>query len=233
VTSATPVRVDLSYVDLASAAGLGDRLDALPPSERAAPPHAVITRVAVRLLLGRMLGIPPAELEITRVCEHCGHATHGRPRLAGTGRDAVAFSTSHSGTHAAIAVAAGVPAVGVDIEVVRTRRFLERLAARTLTPPALREWQQLPEADRLPCFLAAWANKEAYLKATGVGIATTLSAVPEQPAGWTVQSVDAPAGYTAAIAVEAPAVEVAPMEVAAVQWSPAGPAVNECGGTAS
>jgi 4'-phosphopantetheinyl transferase len=154
---------------------------------------------ASRAALGRALGRPPAQIEITRVCERCGHPTHGRPRLPG---GEVAFSVSHSGGAAVIALTREAPRIGVDIELVRARPFLGRLAVRTLGPDAYAAWRAAPEVDRLEGFLRAWTMKEAYLKAIGLGIATTLADVPEQPTGWTVQTIDAPPGYVASLAVE-------------------------------
>jgi hypothetical protein len=52
-----------------------------------------------------------------------------------------------------------------------------------------------------------------------------LRVVPEDPPGWTVRSIDAPGGYTAAIALETPAVEVRMRDWRTV--------VSGCDGTAS
>jgi 4'-phosphopantetheinyl transferase len=153
---------------------------------------------ALRARLGAALGIAAARVQISRECEHCGHPDHGRPRLPG---NEVSFSVSHSGDRGVITFAPGVSRIGVDLERVRPRSFLDRLAARTLTPETFATWSAAPPAQQLERFLRAWTMKEAYLKATGIGIATTLSAVPEQPAGWTVRSIDAPRGCVASIAV--------------------------------
>jgi 4'-phosphopantetheinyl transferase len=168
--------------------------------------HLDVVHVAVpdleatlRARLGAALGIAAARVEISRECEHCGHPDHGRPRLSG---NEVAFSVSHSGDRGVLALAPGVSRIGVDLERVRPRPFLDRLAARTLTPETFAAWRAAPPAQQLERFLRAWTMKEAYLKATGVGIATTLSGVPEQPAGWTVRSIGAPRGYVASVAVE-------------------------------
>ena len=153
----------------------------------------------LRARLGAALGIAAASVEISRECEHCGDLDHGRPRLPG---NEVAFSVSHSGDRGVVAFAPGVSRIGVDLERVRPRPFLDRLAARTLTPDALATWSAAPRAEQLERFLRAWTMKEAYLKATGVGITTTLCAVPEQPAGWIVRAIDTPRGYVASVAVE-------------------------------
>jgi 4'-phosphopantetheinyl transferase len=153
---------------------------------------------ALRATLGRALGRPPEQIDITRVCERCGDLHHGRPRMS---RGEIAFSVSHSAGTAVIALTPDAPRIGVDIELVRARPFLGRLAARTLAPDAYAAWRAAPETERLERFLRAWTMKEAYLKGIGIGIATTLADVPDEPSGWTVQPIDAPPGYVASVAV--------------------------------
>jgi len=154
---------------------------------------------ALPTTLGRALGRPPAQIAITRVCERCGDLDHGRPRMPG---GEIAFSVSHSGGAAVIALTPDSPRIGVDLELVRARPFLERLAARTLAPDAYAAWRAAPKTERLATFLRVWTMKEAYLKAIGLGIATTLADVPDQPSGWTVQPIGAPPGFVASLAVE-------------------------------
>jgi 4'-phosphopantetheinyl transferase len=155
--------------------------------------------MALPATLGRALGRPPAQIEITRVCERCGDPRHGRPRMLG---GEIAFNVSHSAGAAVIALTRDAPRIGVDLELVRARPYLGGLAARTLAPDAYAAWRAAPETERLEAFLRAWTMKEAYLKAIGLGIATKLADVPDQPSGWTVRPLDAPPGYVASLAVE-------------------------------
>jgi phosphopantetheine--protein transferase-like protein len=91
--------------------------------------------------------------------------------------------------------------VGADIEVVRPRRYLDRLANRVLAPDELAQWEALPAERRLEAFLEAWTAKEAYLKAIGRGITVPFHDVPLRPDGWTIAPV-AVSGGAAHIAVE-------------------------------
>jgi 4'-phosphopantetheinyl transferase len=152
-------------------------------------------------LLAAALGRAPGELEISRRCRHCGHPSHGRPVLAG----GPSFSVSHSGGLALVALAPADVLVGVDVEQVRRRANLDKLAARVLSPEELAQWRATPPAERLVAFLRQWTAKEAYLKALGLGIATRLADVDVRPDGWTTMSLsvgeDARA-HVAALAVD-------------------------------
>jgi 4'-phosphopantetheinyl transferase len=185
-----------------------ERLSAvLTPVERDAPVRTRVARAAARIVLGNALGIDPGAVPISRRCEHCGHATHGRPVV---GAEApVAFNVSHSGELALIALLDQEARIGVDIETVRPRRRLDGLAERVLAPEEYAAWARLTDQDaRLRMFLDAWTRKEAYLKARGVGIITPLRDVPRRPKGWTVDSLFPRDGFMAAVAVDRPGVEV-------------------------
>ena len=89
----------------------------------------------------------------------------------GAGRG-VHFNISHSRDRLMIAVSRMGP-VGVDIEHLRpidagwlTRSWFSRGERR--------EWLRLPPASRLEAFFHGWARKEAFLKATGFGMAMPL-----------------------------------------------------------
>jgi 4'-phosphopantetheinyl transferase len=137
-------------------------------------------------------------VQISRECRRCGDAKHGKPFVVGD--DDLSFSVSHSGSTALLAVARNAT-VGVDVEAVRTRPNLEKLAARVLAPDALHEFSAADESARLVTFLRAWTEKEAYLKAIGLGIATDLRAVTI-PDGWMVERLDDLPDSVAAVAVD-------------------------------
>lgn len=191
--------VDVFEVDLGTVGAAGVGLDdVLPLGEREAPLASRVVRAVTRRVLGARLGLAPAAVPITRVCERCGHPTHGRPRLADP--SGPAFSASHSGPVAVVAVAHDADPVGLDVEVIRPRADLDALAARVLDPDALVVWRGGPAADALERFLVEWTAKEAYLKATGVGIVTDLRGVPSRPNGWSVGAIEGPPGCIVAFA---------------------------------
>ncbi len=165
-------------------------------------PTARVLRALTREVLSGTVGVPPGALDITRECEHCGHPAHGKPRLVRTRH--ISFSASRAGSIGVIAVASAEPfVVGIDIERLRPRPDLERLAQRALGPAQFADWTRAPAREQLTRFLQAWTAKEAYVKALGTGIATRLADVPDQPAGWSIRPLAAPAGYVGTIAVGA------------------------------
>jgi hypothetical protein len=119
------------------------------------------TRAALTQILGGYLGAPwPAALEV---------APGGKPRLAET-PERLAFNLSHSGGLALIAVAPGGVEVGVDVEQLRPRRDLVRLAARWLPQDDAAAVGAAAEDERELVFYAAWARLEARVKCTGAGL---------------------------------------------------------------
>jgi 4'-phosphopantetheinyl transferase len=153
----------------------------------------VVAHGALRMLLGARVDADPATLRFELTCAVCGSHEHGRPALAGAGADGAAgdngtpsFSLSHSSDVAVVAIAP--ERVGVDVEVVRPRRYLDRVARRVLTDGELTQWGALPEPEQLAMFLRAWTAKEAYLKMLGVGLTRSLRDVPAHDAttwpGW-------------------------------------------------
>ncbi len=97
-------------------------------------------------------------------------APGGKPRVArGQGAH---FNISHCGGLVACAVSAFVE-VGVDIEPLDPAAPLE--LARSHFAAAEARWLAgLPPAERAEAFLRLWTLKEAYIKATGLGLAQSL-----------------------------------------------------------
>ncbi len=126
-------------------------------------------RVATRIVLERWIG---PEIRGRAFALEPG----GRPHL---GSGAVAFSLSHSGSFALIAVARH-GTIGADIEQVRPLRMSDERrarivsAARRLSPscsPIAAPLSAYGEAD----VLQAWVRLEAIAKASGLGIAHLLT----------------------------------------------------------
>lgn len=208
------VDVEVWLVGLDLPTELVERLSAaLDPEERAnvaaqrpsAARRYAVAHGAQREILGCRLGRDPAALRIDRACATCGRP-HGQPVLPE--HPEVVVSLSHSDGLALLAVATGAR-VGVDLEVVRARPRLERLAERVLTPEEHDVWASAPPEHRLPAFLAAWTAKEAFLKALGEGIRRPLASVPARlPEGWSSATPHAGEGRVTCLAVEAPLIAV-------------------------
>lgn len=154
------------------------------------------SQLVLRQLLARYLGVEPGRIEL-EVGEH------GKPRLAEPGAT-LRFNLSHSGGVVLIALASGRE-VGVDVERIRPRPNLLRLAERALEPAAVADIRAAPPAERLAAFHVAWARHEALAKCHGGGLRAPLP-----PGPFAVTDVDAGAGFAAALAVAAE--EMPPVE---------------------
>lgn len=94
----------------------------------------------------------------------------GKPRLA-EAPERLSFNLSHSAGLALVAVAAGGTPVGIDVERLRPRRDLARLAARWLPEDDAAAVAAATEAEREAVFYAAWTRFEARVKCAGTGLA--------------------------------------------------------------
>ncbi|GAB6066717.1 4'-phosphopantetheinyl transferase superfamily protein [Methylothermus subterraneus] len=119
----------------------------------------------VRWLLGLCLGLAPKALMFAR-------EPLGKPYLLGDQR--LAFNLSHSQDKMLLAVAQSRE-IGVDMEILRPLKELERLARRCLAPSEWQAWQALAEEEQLLAFLRFWTCKEALAKASGQGLSIGLS----------------------------------------------------------
>jgi 4'-phosphopantetheinyl transferase len=133
----------------------------------------------------------------------------GKPALDGGG---VAFNLSHAGDLALIAMSQRP--VGVDLEPVRDGMGLQEVADRYFSAGERETLAALvgPARDRL--FFALWTLREAYVKATGEGVAgleriaidlvdgepTRIRALDESR--WSVYRLDIRAGYVGALVVD-------------------------------
>lgn len=145
-------------------------------------------RGALRRILGAYLGGASAAVEL---------AVHpaGKPALASS-PPPLSFNLSHSGGLALVAVAAGGTEVGIDVERLRPRRDLVRLAARWLPQKDAEAVASAPEGEREGIFYAAWTRFEARAKCTGAG----LSGPPPGPEV-VAHDLEIDPGYAAALAV--------------------------------
>jgi 4'-phosphopantetheinyl transferase len=123
----------------------------------------ILTRGALRILLGRYLGMQPTQIKFA-------YGAYGKPQLDGPDSNGLQFNVSHSHQWALVAVVRDRP-IGVDVECYRTIVDLDALAARFLTPNEYRAIASLPIAEKQAAFFCGWSRKEAVLKAIGRGLA--------------------------------------------------------------
>ena len=165
----------------------------------------------VRQILADYTGIDPAALAFRE-------GPWGKPLVVVPKWDAqLQFSLSHSGHCCMVAVRSGGP-VGIDVEQVRDLPNSADIADRMFTRAEGALIGRLAGAARRDAFFALWTAKEAVVKALGRSLADYLDRMQFDldPAGrvrflsldgdsasaraWSVQRIDAPAGFAAALA---------------------------------
>ena len=135
----------------------------------------------------------------------------GRPTVLDAGE--LSFSLTHAGPRAAVAIAA-TPALGLDLEAVRSERDALPIARRFFSDRETEWLTALSPGERSAGFASLWTVKEAVLKARGSGLTESLRSVEveldpsgrpvrvQAPGGpWTLQCWSPEPGWFAALAV--------------------------------
>ena len=125
----------------------------------------VVGAVLARSVLGRHLGVAPADVPVDRSCASCG-GPHGPVRSPGS---RLRVSVSHAGSAVVLAAALDTP-VGVDVEDLGGLDDARTLAGDCLTPAERLAMAGLDDDAFRRAFAEHWVAKEAVLKATGDGL---------------------------------------------------------------
>jgi 4'-phosphopantetheinyl transferase len=168
-----------------------------------------VTRATLRRILGRELGV---ESRAVRLVE----PELGKPRLcASHGRAEIDFSVAHTDGMSVIALARQA-LVGADIERCRPVPEKPKIATEMFGDDAAAAIAALPPSEQDNAFLRLWTAGEAYVKATGTGLALLRRPIPicigpdgarvafrrdvAERNGWRLAFIDAPAGYVCCLA---------------------------------
>jgi 4'-phosphopantetheinyl transferase len=165
----------------------------------------VAARGLLRELLGKYLHQAPAGLEFS-------YGEHGKPSLSGgNASSGLCFNLSHSAGLVVYAIAKERN-LGIDVEHIRPESAGEDIAKRYFSAREVSDLQTLPPEARVDGFFNCWTRKEAYLKATGMGLQIPLdsfavSLVPEKSAQflsgveprWHLAAYHPAEGYVAAV----------------------------------
>ncbi len=167
-------------------------------------------RAALRDGLGQILGVPPDALRFSA-------GPHGKPRLVPTPSiPAVEFNVAHSEGLAIFACSVSGP-VGVDVERVWPIADLGHVAHLYFSASEQAALMASAPHARLAAFYRCWTRKEAFVKASGVGLrfpldrfdvtfgadeppTLTLHDAPLAAAAWRLEALPVARGYEAAIA---------------------------------
>jgi 4'-phosphopantetheinyl transferase len=116
-------------------------------------------RATVRLILSHYLNTPAERLEFT-------YTDHGKPGVENAAK--LQFNISHTGDLALLAVGKCFP-IGVDIEKYSARPY-EGIAKMLFSEQEYDEFLRVPLALKPAVFFHVWAQKEAFIKACGLGL---------------------------------------------------------------
>ncbi len=174
----------------------------------------IMTRGLLRSLLARYLGTAPETIRFTT-------GPNGKPAL----HDAhdLRFNLAHSGDLVVFAFARSIE-IGVDVELVKEFSDYSSIAERYFSREEFHDLLALPAETRQGAFFLCWTRKEAYIKATGEGLAASLDAFrvtlnPSEPArfvslsgktaaNWKLHNLVLGPNYAGALAYEGPAHEL-------------------------
>ena len=168
---------------------------------------------ALRLILGEYTGVDPSELSFAQ-------GENGKPYLRPSpdGGD-VLFNLSHSGDYILIAVTKCLR-VGVDIEAIRSNIEYREMSRKFFSPSECAWLERQPLSKQVAAFFRLWVVKEAFLKATGVGLSDSLNEIAVTLASngnaavryphndtpgtrWLAEEMNLVPGYASALVVEA------------------------------
>lgn len=170
--------------------------------------HFMLARVILRQLLGGYLG-EPAQNVVIEILKH------GKPTLTTSAKlSSLRFNLSHSHGLALFAFCLEHE-VGVDLEKIRPAAALEGIENNFFSPRERKELASLPLALRTEGFFLGWTRKEAYVKAQGEGLQTSLESFdvslnPDKPAElnssdnekWSLYSLHPGKEFVGALVVE-------------------------------
>jgi 4'-phosphopantetheinyl transferase len=155
----------------------------------------IARRFLLRVILGRYLKMEPWQVSL--VCEE-----RGKPRLSGAENPPpLHFNLSHSGHLALVAVGRHWP-MGVDVERIRPMPEMDGIAGAFFSMQENARLAAVGPEEKGEVFFSIWTRKEAFLKATGEGIAGELGRMDcaQAPPGWSLHSLSPAPGFVGALA---------------------------------
>jgi 4'-phosphopantetheinyl transferase len=165
-------------------------------------------RAQLRSIIGRYLGKHPQAITFS-------YGPRGKPHVTAP----IEFNLSHSEDLAIVAVA-HERQVGVDLEAIRIIKDIQDVARRFFSTRENAALVSVPESERSDAFLRCWTLKEAYVKATGDGLAQPtelfdvdfgrggptallrLEGKPEEASRWELFEFSPAPSFVGAVAVE-------------------------------
>jgi phosphopantetheinyl transferase len=131
--------------------------------------RAVVSRGRLRVLLGRLTGVPPEEVSLKT-------GRFGKPYLSDSHQDSIQFNVAHSMDEAVIALSRQCT-IGVDVEkrkATHDQKWARLMAPTFLSEVELKQRVRASDGVSPEEILDCWVAKEAVLKAIGTGIGDKL-----------------------------------------------------------
>lgn len=129
----------------------------------------IAARGILRELLANYLQITANKIEFR-------YSDRGKPDLVTSLDRSLQFNLSHSQNYALYAFTYN-RRIGVDLEYLRSIEDAAKIAKRFFSPTESELINSLTADKQKRVFLQLWTAKEAYLKATGVGLAGSLNEI--------------------------------------------------------
>jgi 4'-phosphopantetheinyl transferase len=162
-------------------------------------------RAKLREILATYLDRDPAFIEFE-------YNQFGKPSVAALNAR-LYFNVSHAEGVAMFAVSQSRE-IGIDVERIDSTFADEQIPERFFSSREVEILRALPKAHQVDAFFNCWTRKEAYIKARGLGLSLSLASfdvtlTPGEPAAflrgagdWSIETIDAPMGYVAAVVAE-------------------------------
>ena len=151
----------------------------------------IVARATLRTLLGDYTDTEPHRVAL-RVLPG------GKPALERESKSALHFNVSHCGDLALFAFADRE--VGIDVERMAPHAEMSRVATHFFSRDEASAFEQLTGIEQTRFYFRTWVRKEAYLKATGSGLAVDTATVV-MGNGYAVHDLDDIEDHVAAVAV--------------------------------
>ncbi len=140
----------------------------------------LLGQMLTRATLTEYLGKPADSWEFVA-------GVNGKPMMVDSpGIDPLYFNLSHSNGRAVFAMG-GQDQIGVDLEIMRSKRRINKIALRHFSSSEVEQLEALDAGEQLSRFYELWTLKESYIKATGQGLTIPLDSFGFDIAGESLQ----------------------------------------------
>jgi len=139
-----------------------ERYDKLHPNHQH---RYLVSHAACRQILGGYTNTSAKQISYNK-------NDHGKPAL--DHENPVYFNLTHSHDLAILAISK-YSEIGVDVEYFKNKASWKKIAQRFFTETEVSYLQNQPEDMQENLFFQIWTRKEAYIKAIGTGLSTSLS----------------------------------------------------------